>query len=93
MTIKYVKLVEKKEFVATVLDLDNETFIVYIAFFASSNQSIDNHFFYRVQIASLIVDEIAIVVLFKYADFVNIFSLDFVVKFLKYMKINSHPIN
>lgn len=36
-TIKRVELVKKKEFVAAALDLDNKTFMVYLAFFTNTN--------------------------------------------------------
>lgn len=45
---KYVKLIEKKEFVAANFDLDDITFIVYIAFIS---QNIDIHLFWVVYIA------------------------------------------
>ena len=41
LTIKQVKLIRKKEFAATALDLGYETFVVYIAFFESLSQESD----------------------------------------------------
>lgn len=47
---KQVKLIGKKEFIAIAFDLDNETFVVHIVFFASS----DIYPSYRAQIVSFI---------------------------------------
>lgn len=39
-TIKQVTLIEKKKFAAATLDSNDETFVVYIAFFANFNLNI-----------------------------------------------------
>lgn len=49
LTTKQFELAGKKEFTAIALDLDNETFVVYIAFLTST----DVHPFCRVQIVLL----------------------------------------
>lgn len=86
-------MLRKKEFITLTLNLNNEIFVVYIAFLTSSDQAIDVYPYCRVQIVSLIVDKAFIIILFKYTEFANIFSLDFVTKFLKHTRINNHAID
>lgn len=43
ITTKQVKLIEKKEFIATASDLDDETFIMYVTFLISSNLDVEVH--------------------------------------------------
>lgn len=45
INIKWVKLVKKKEFLATALDLNDETFVIYMASFIS--YSVNIHLFCR----------------------------------------------
>lgn len=71
-----MKLIRKKEFVAAVLDSDNMTFVVYIAFLASSNFGLDVHLFCKVQIAFSKADKTSIFIPFKYADFADILSIN-----------------
>ena len=80
---------EKKEFAAIVLDLEHEIFIVYIALLISF---IDVYPFCRPQIANLIIKKALIQIFVKYADFVNIFSLNLTFKLLEYIGINNHAI-
>lgn len=57
-SIKQVEFIRKKKFTAITLNLNNEIFVIYIAFLANSNLEIDIYFSYRAQIASLILDKI-----------------------------------
>lgn len=90
-TIKRVWLVEKKIFIVVALDLNNKIFISYVIFFTSSNLNINSY--HKAQIASLIVDEVFIVVLAEYTDFINIFSFNFVAKLQKYIRITNYLID
>lgn len=84
-----MELVRKKEFIAAIFNLDDETFIVYITFPANSNI----YLFYKVWIVLLKVDKAPTIILLGYIDFVNIMSLDLVTKLPKYTKINNYTIN
>ena len=46
----------------------------------------------KAQIVDLKADEVFTKIFYKYANFVNIFSIKLVVKLLKYIKINNHAI-
>ena len=101
LTTRHVKLIEKKEFVAIVLDSEYETFVVYIAFpsfsplIASFNSipfDIDVHPFRRTQLSGLIVKKASTKISTEYLDFTDIFFLDLVFKFLEYTGINNHAI-
>ena len=93
-----VELMGKKEFAATVLDLEHETYIVHVgsvSFDASSTSSplkFDVHHFYRPQIFGLIVKKAPTKVPDKYIHFANIFSPDLASKQPKYTGINNHAI-
>lgn len=89
LTIKQVELVRKKEFTTTAFDLDNKILIIHIVFLANSNI----YLFFKAQVALLIKDEAFIVILFKYADFIDIFSFDLAAKLSEHIKINDYPIN
>lgn len=54
---RWVKLIGKKEFVATVFDPNNKIFVVYIAFLASSNLSLEVYPFCQVQVAFFKADK------------------------------------
>lgn len=87
--IKWVELVEKKEFAAIALYLKDKIFILQIISLTSTN----NHLSCRVQIALLIQDKAPTAVLFKYTNFTNIFSLGVAIKLPEYIRVNNHPIN
>lgn len=87
-----MEFVEKKEFIAIALNLDNKIFIVYIAFFASSNLYINFYPSCKICIALFIVNDTSTIVLSKYVNFTNVFSLNFTAKLLKHIKINNHLI-
>lgn len=87
-TTKRVKLVGKNKITTIVLDLDDKTFIVYIISLIST----DIYCFYRVQIASLIQDNIFTAVMSEYIDFTIIFFLNLAAKLPEHPEINNHPI-
>lgn len=88
-TTKQIKLVEKKKFIVIALDLNNEIFIIHVAFLICTNV----YLFHKAQIALLIHDNAPIVVLSKYVDFANVFSHNLVAKLLEYIGINDYLIN
>lgn len=90
MIIKRVELVAKKEFAAIALDPEHESFVVYVA--SLSSTPLDIHPSRRLQIADLIAKEALINVSVKYANFVDVFSLDLASKLSKHTRINNHAI-
>ena len=89
-TTRRVKIINKRGFVAAVLNVDNKTFVVYIASLAKP-MTIPIQPFCQAQVASLMSKEIGTPA--EYSKFSNIFSLDSTVELSKYIKINYHPIN
>lgn len=88
---RWVKLIEKKEFIATALDSENEIFVVYVAVFTSSSSNV--HYFCQTQIVSLKADETLTTVSIKYVNFADIFLPNVAAEFPEQTKINNHAIN
>lgn len=86
-------MIAKKEFIPIALDLEDETFIVYITSIFNCNLNIDVPLSYRVQIALLIVDEVSIAVPSKYANIAEIFLSDFAIELSNNTRINNHLID
>ena len=84
-------LIGKKEFAAAILNLEHETFIVYIAAL-SVNSGDKIHPSRRAQIANLKADEAPTKIPSKYIDFADVFSPKLAVKLPKYMRINNYAI-
>ncbi len=86
LTIRKIELIGKKKFIVTALNLNYETFIIYIA-------AININFDANDEVHSLKkTNETSIEVFNEYADFVNVFSSKLVTKFLKYISISNHTI-
>ena len=81
-------------FVAAVLDLGYEIFVIYIISFDSPDNNKENniYLFYKVQIIILIANEALTSILIKYSNFSNIFSLKLALPFFKYIRINDYTI-
>ena len=98
-TTRHVELVEKKEFAATVLDPEHETYIVYVASFSSiplvflGSTPLNVHSSRRPQISSLIAEKAPTKILNEYLDFVDVFSPDLTSELPKYTEINTHTID
>lgn len=82
--IKYIKLVDKKEFAPAALNAKHAIFIFYIASLTSfallipSNSNI--YLFCKSQIVSLIAKKALIIVFAEYTNFANILSLNLAFK-------------
>lgn len=88
-TTKWVKLIRKKEFAAISLDLENQIFIIHIAFIIN----LDLHrLFKKAQITLLKVDKTFITVPSKYTNFTNLFSPVLIIELFKHIGINTHII-
>lgn len=87
---RQVKLNKKNYFAIVAFNPDDETFIVYIIFFTNLD-FIDS--FYEAYIALLKANNAFLMILTEYNNFIDIFSLTLVAKFLKYTEINNHIID
>ena len=90
-----VKLVCKKEFAATALDLEHEIYVVHIASLISTSliTSLDVHPSRRSQISGLIAEETLTKVPAEYSDFADVFSPDLATKLAEHTEINTHVID
>ena len=86
----------KKEFIATALDLEHKTYVVYIGTISSdvlsSSSPLNVHPFLRLQIFDLIAKKTPIKVFAKYSDFADVFSPDLASELPKHTGINNHTI-
>lgn len=78
-------------FAATTLNTNDATFVLYIASFTIFD--LDIYLFCKAQIVPLIVDEVFIMILSQYIDFVDNFSLNLVAELSEYIKINNNLID
>lgn len=85
-TIKKVQIISLKEFTKTMLDPEQETFVIHVALFFQNQEQ-------KVQIAAFIADKALITILAEYLDFEHIFSKEFAVVLLKHTEINTYAIN
>lgn len=81
--VRYNLLIKK--FVKVALDLDLETFVVYISAFIGKDLI---HLFYIIKIATLLWDKAPIEVPTKYFNYVDVFSFDLVIELPKNTSIN-----
>lgn len=86
-----MELIREKEFVAAILDPENEIFVIYVTTF--TNLSSNTHPSGQSQITSLKADKTPKAILSKYAGFADIFSPDLAAELLIYIKINNYAIN
>lgn len=92
LTTKLAELVGKKKFAAVVFNLNNKTFVVFIATLVISfNLDIEVHSSCKPQMTFLVVKTL-IVVPIEYTNFANVFSLEIAVKILEYIKIINQSI-
>ena len=97
-TTRRVEVVGKKEFAATALDLESETFIVHVAslsFNASpsfTSLELNVHFSYRPQVSNLIAEEFPTKVFAEYLDFLDVFFPDLASELSEHIGINNQTI-
>ena len=90
------KLVGKKEFAATALDVESENFVVQVVSFSSdaspsfSSLKLNVHPSCRPETSSLIAKAALIKIPTKYLDFANVFSLDLASELSEHTRINNH---
>ena len=97
-TTRRVKLVDKKEFVATALNSEYEAYVVYVASLSSTSLAsfgsipLNVHPFWRPQIFGLIVKEALTKIPAKYSDFADVFSPDLASGLPKHTGINDYAL-
>lgn len=89
-TITKFELVGKKEFAATTLYPEDETFVVYVVTLVISD---DIHSFCKIQIVLFKVNKTPTTVLSNQLNFVDIFSMELTVEFPKHIEIINYTIN
>lgn len=85
-----MKLIKKRQFVATALSPNKKIILVHIAIFSSDP---DINLFYKAQLASLFAVNTLTVIFFQYANFANIFSSKSTVKLSEYTEMNNYRID
>lgn len=87
---KRVKVIDQKEFAIAALDLDEEAFVIYVAFLSLGSKVAINPA-REVQIAAL--DNKKVIILPKYLNYSNVFSKASAAKLFEYININDHLID
>lgn len=85
-TTRKVQIIDKKEFVLATLNSENETFVLYMAFFCPIIYLSQKTIIAYVEVRNVIIST-------KYLDFVDVFSSDFATELSEYIGINNHFIN
>ena len=83
-----MEIIDKKKFAVVVLNKEDEIFVMHIATLSMSSNI---YLFWEIQIILLDIKKVTI--FSKYADYINVFLLDFVLELLKHTSINNHLIN
>lgn len=93
-TIKYIKLIWKKEFAAMTFNPKYEIFILYIVLLNSSILFTNSDIYpsFRPQIMGLIIEKAFMIISAKYIDFIDLFSSNLASKLPKHTGINNHAI-
>ena len=89
-TTRRVEIIDKSEFVATELNADDETFVVYITALAEPTTMLI-HLSCQAQVAALTSKETRIPT--EYSDISDVFSSDSVAELPEHTGINDYPIN
>ena len=89
-TTRRVEIIDKREFAVAALNVDNKTFIVYVAALVEP-MIMPIYLSHQAQVAALKSEESGIPA--KYSDFSNVFSSDSAAELPEHNKINDHPIN
>ena len=87
-----VKLINKKEFAAAALDLDSETFVMYVVDLDIEGTNMAIHPFWVVQIKLLKANMAPITVSTKYSDYTNVFSSKLTAELPEHTGINDQAI-
>ena len=89
-TTKGVQIVDPKEFVIAALDVDSETFVVYVAI--RKQEEMPVHSEKQAQVGALLFDEAPTKVPVEYSDYSNVFSAQNVAELPENTGMNEHAI-
>ncbi len=89
-TTSRVELIDKKEFVKTILDENWETCVVHVSALKATENSI--HLFWVAQIAILQWNKAFIEISTKYSDYANVFFLDLAMELPENTRMNEYTI-
>lgn len=89
---KKMELIDKKQFAKTELDEDSKTFVIYVVVLEAPLIGMTIHPLQKIQITTLQQNEALIKVPNKYANYIDIFSFNSIVKLPKNTGINKHGI-
>ena len=89
-TTKQVQIVNLKEFVIAVLDINSKTFVVYVAI--REREEMPVHSKGQAQVGALLFNKALTEVPAKYSDYNNIFSAENAAELLENTGINEHAI-
>ena len=89
-TTERVQIVDPKEFVIAALDIDSETFVVYVAI--REREKMPVHFKKDAQVRALLFDEALTEVPAEYSDYSNVFSAENAIELLENTGMNEHAI-
>ena len=89
-TTKQIQIVDPKEFVIAVLDVNNKIFVVYVTIRKQEKMPIYSE--RQAQVGALPFDKAFIEVLIEYSDYSNIFLAENTAKLPKNIGINQHAI-
>ena len=87
---KQVQIVNPKEFIIAVLDVDSETFVVHVAIW--KREKIPVHSKRQAQVGALLFDEAPTEVPAEYSDYNNVFSAENAAELPENTGINEHAI-
>lgn len=83
----------KKEFIVVALDLNDEIFIIHVAFLISFDLDLDIYFFRKAPKAFLKADKAFTSLFSEYANFADVISKNLAAKLPEHIRINHHIIN
>ena len=89
-TIKQVQIVNPKEFIIVVLDVDNKTFVVHVAI--RKQEEMPMHSKKQAQVGALLFNKAPTKVPTEYSDYSDVFSAENTVELPENIRINEHAI-
>ena len=90
-TIKWVEIIDKKDFVIAALDANSKTFVVYMAIREWEEMPV--HSKRQAQVGALLFKKALTEVPVKYSDYSNVFSVEYAAELPKTSKWMSIPSN
>lgn len=92
LTAKKFKLINKYEFVKTVLDENANTFVIYVATLGAPKSTMLIQSLQALLLATIREEDISSKISKKYKKYTNVFSSDLAMELSENIKINKHEI-